>query len=130
MLPLKDNPDIIETKIRSTTTLAQRKDSKSTKLLRSHGMAGMCFNDGKPRWSNDFEQSAKDGEFSPVRSDWKEFYLSGISSPFKVDGKIAGVFNLDCSEKNKFLYPEKIKFLIQLGGDTIALAMQINKFLK
>ncbi len=130
MLPDKENVDTLVTNIRSSIhVLSSRVESNPTKLLKGQGMAGKCFVDGLSRWSNDFEQSSSQGKFFPVRENWDNFYKSGMSSPFKVNGKISGVFNLDCKEKNRFEHPDKLIFLVQFGGDTVALATQISEFL-
>lgn len=115
------NPKEIETAIRSLNEPATREKFKTT-LKIGQGLAGKAFETGVSQWSNNFGET---DEFFPVRQDYKVYYNSGISSPFKANGRIHGVLNLDCEEPIEF--ENGIYFLVQCVADLIGFLYQLRR---
>ena len=106
--------------VRSLTESTSRRKDK-TDLLIGQGIAGRAFQTGQSQCSNDFNKSK---DFFAVRGSYKEFYQSGISSPFKVNGEIHGVVNLDCERPVEF--ENRLYFLVQCVADLIGLLCQLQ----
>lgn len=69
----------------------QRENTPSKGLDSGEGIAGQAFVTGDAVvWT------VEDHTFREIRKDFKRFYLSGISVPFKVGGQYAGLLNVDC----------------------------------
>jgi hypothetical protein len=125
MLRNPKNPDLLVTKIWSDNVTSERRDEKNrTELPIGRGLAGKAFQTGVVQWSNDFEKCV---DFIGMREKWQEFYLSGFSTPFRMNGEVMGVFNVDCLVTD--LFCEEMRFIAQMGGDLIALSYQLEVFL-
>lgn len=122
MLPVGGkNPRNIKTAIRSTTENTER-TRQDTELVIGSGLAGKAFHlESQSSVSPDF---TSDSSFLAVRKDYAEFYRSGISTPFRVNGKVYGVVNLDCSVTNVF--EDRHRFIVQAVADLIGLLFQLG----
>ena len=122
MLPvLSSDPRtmILRTTIRSLTEPVDRREFE-TRLCEDQGLAGKAFKTGRPICCSDFD---KEKDFFAVREGYEKYYRSGIACPFKVNGKVYGVVNLDCKEKDVF--DDKSEVMAQCFGDLIALVHQL-----
>lgn len=120
MLPDATNPEKIKTTIRSLAEKEDR-DDYQTELLIGHGLAGLAFATGKSQFSTNF---VGDNRFLTVRPNCHELYISGISSPFKVNEKVYGVVNLDC--ETEYSFDDSCTFLLRSVADFIGLIYQLQ----
>lgn len=117
------NPKSITTTIRSGTETSER-FAHNTSLPVGIGLAGKAFSLG--------DRSVHHPDFTKTdlfhvdvaRSDWSRFYMSGISSPFAVDGEVHGVLNVDC--RATYVIGDEHKFLVQCFADFIGLMIQVR----
>lgn len=109
----------------SENTPAGRKEKfPPTQIPIGHGIAGKAFAEMKVYVVGnvrEFPGFVPRGEGEPLP------YTSVISCPFRVQGKPAGVLNIDCKVENAF-EPEDIKFLAQAAADTLALLLQVREY--
>lgn len=75
----------------------ERENNPSKGLDPGQGIAGQAFVTGDAViWA------VNDHNFREIRKEYKRFYLSGISVPFKVGGQYSGLLNVDCGLNQGF----------------------------
>lgn len=95
MLPTTE--DAFETVMYSSNVPAKRSSAHSLLLSTSHGVVGEVFNKNRGViWS------IEENNFIALRSDYEQFYKSGVSAPISVNGRAYGILNLDSSVKKTF----------------------------
>lgn len=75
----------------------QRESQPSDCLPTDSGVAGEALSTG-----NVVSWSKGDPKFDSTRSNFEDYYISGISAPFKSGFEYMGLLNIDCLEINKF----------------------------
>ena len=106
------------------TPSGRKEKSPPTQIPIGHGIAGKAFAEMKVYVVGDVE---KFPGFVLRGGDESLPYTSVISCPFRIQGKPAGVLNIDCNVENAF-EPEEIKFLVQATADTLALLLQVREY--
>ena len=86
------------------------------------GIAVTAFLSGVPQICPDV--NAPGSGFVSARADHQKYYNSVISSPFKIDGQIKGVMNIDSIDTG--IFDDTMKWVAQMGGDLIAAILQIR----
>lgn len=130
MFPEAPDSEVLQTALWSENAKSERIEHPS-RIIKGHGIAGQVFTDGGVRVINDIQknlESEMGPKFTPEPPNYRKFYNSFISAPFKVNGEIQGIIHLDSLGTNVF--DEKFKYLVQLGGDLIAAAIQLDLFLR
>ena len=123
MIPSRDDSNLLVSSWWSENTPSERKEKfPPTQIPIGHGIAGKAFAEMKVYVVGNVQ---KFPGFVPRDGD--EPYTSVISCPFRVQGKPAGVLNIDCKDENAF-EPEEIKFLVQATADTLALLLQMQEY--
>lgn len=97
-LMLVDENNELYTNMYGSNAHANRREKPSErKLGTTKGIAGKVFGTSKVvAWSD------KDIDFEVIRSDYKDFYLSGISAPVIYKESNTGILNIDCHSRNAF----------------------------
>ena len=125
MIPSKNDSNSLVSSWWSENTPAGRKEKfPPTQIPIGHGIAGKAFAEMKVYVVgnvSEFLGFVPRGGAEPLP------YTSVISCPFRIQGKPAGVLNIDCKVKNAF-EPEEIKFLVQAVADTLALILQVQEY--
>ena len=125
MIPSIDDSNLLVSYWWSENTPSERKEkSPPTQIPIGHGIAGKAFAEMKVYIVGNVQ---KFPGFVPRGGDEPLPYTSVISCPFRVQGKPAGVLNIDCKDENAF-EPEEIKFLVQAAADTLALLLQVREY--
>lgn len=122
-----EKPETLQTVLRTGTEPQARRTSEPTRLLINQGMAGLAFKTGQSQFSNNYYAQESGNLFFDVRGNSNEFYKSGISAPFRVNGAVYGVLNIDCMETDVF--HKKHKFAVKCIADLIGLIYQIWLYL-